>query len=105
MTAAPRFVLTRSSGRSSPPPPPVRPAALREGSCAAPPPRPPAPSFPDVRVDEVEIEPEAIARELQHHPAADPVEAWTAAARALVVRELLLRRARQLGLAPDPELE
>lgn len=104
MTAAPRFVLTRSSGRSSPPPPPVRPAADREGSCAAPAPRPPAPSFPDVRVDDVEIEPEAIARELQHHPAADPVEAWTAAARALVVRELLVRRARRLGLAPEPDL-
>lgn len=101
MTDTPRFVLTRSSGRSSPPPPPVRPAAARQGACATPPPRPPAPNFPDVSVDDVEIEAEAIARELQHHPAADPVEAWTAAARALVVRELLLRRARQLGVTAD----
>ncbi|WP_298746367.1 peptidylprolyl isomerase [uncultured Brevundimonas sp.] len=98
MTGAPRFVLTRSSGRASPPPPPVRPAAAREAGRGAPPPRPPVPDFPDVRVDDVDIEAEAIARELQHHPAADPVEAWTAAARALVVRELLLRRARRLGL-------
>jgi peptidyl-prolyl cis-trans isomerase C len=101
VTDAPRFVLTRSSGRSSPPPPPVRPAAAKQGACATPSQRPPAPSFPDVWVDDVEIEAEAIARELQHHPAADPVEAWTAAARALVVRELLLRRARQLGVTAD----
>jgi peptidyl-prolyl cis-trans isomerase C len=58
-----------------------------------------------VRVDGVEIEAEAIARELQHHPAADPVEAWTAAARALVVRELLLRQARRLGLEVEPEID
>ena len=101
MTDAPRFVLTRSSGRSAPPPVPP-PTAKPQGACSAPP-RPPAPSFPDVLVDGVEIEAEAIARELQHHPAADPVEAWTAAARALVVRELLMKRARQLGLSAEPE--
>lgn len=103
MTAAPRFVLTRSSGRSAPKPRPAPPPAARApGACSAPA-RPPAPSFPDLVVDDVEIEAEAIARELQHHPAADPVEAWTAAARALVVRELLLRRAHQLGLTAEPE--
>jgi len=106
MNAEPRFVLTRSSDRSSPKPPPVPPPAVKaQGACGAPPARLPAPSFPDVRVDGVEIEPEAIARELQHHPAADPVEAWAAAARALVVRELLLRRARQLGVTVEPELD
>lgn len=103
MTAAPRFVLTRSSGRSAPKPPPAPPPAAGAPSACGAPARPPAPSFPDVLVDDVEIEAEAIARELQHHPAADPVEAWTAAARALVVRELLLRRARQLGLTAEPE--
>lgn len=105
MTAAPRFVLTRSSGRSAPEPRPAPPPAARApGACSAPA-RPPAPSFPDVLVDGVEIEAEAIARELQHHPAGDPVGAWTAAARALVVRELLLRRARQLGatVEDDPD--
>lgn len=102
MTDAPRFVLTRSSGRSTSPPP-VRPAAVPQGGCGAPPPRPAPPSFPDVRVYDVEIEAEAIARELQHHPAADPVEAWTAAARALVVRALLLRRARELGVAAEAD--
>lgn len=102
MTAAPRFVLTRSSGsRPRPPAPAAPPPVKAQAACGAPPPRAPAPSFPDVLVDGVEIEAEAIARELQHHPAADPVEAWTAAARALVVRELLLKRARLLGLSMD----
>lgn len=106
---APRFVLTRSSGGARPPtpapapaapPPPPLPAA---GGCGGAAGKPAGPSFPEVLVDGVEIAPEAIARELQHHPAADPVEAWTAAARALVVRELLLRQARTLGVAADPE--
>lgn len=98
---SPHFVLTRSSGSKPRPIPPAPPVAKPQSACSAPPPRHSTPSFPDVRVDDVEIEAEAIARELQHHPAADPVEAWTAAARALVVRELLLRRARQLGLTAE----
>ena len=40
----------------------------------------------------------AIARETQNHPAAKPIDAWLAAARALVVRELLLQEARRLGI-------
>jgi peptidyl-prolyl cis-trans isomerase C len=43
-----------------------------------------------------------IARETQNHPAAKPIEAWLAAARALVVRELLLQEAERLAVAPDP---
>lgn len=43
-----------------------------------------------------------IAREVQNHPAAKPVEAWLAAARALVVRELLMQEARRLAIAPRP---
>lgn len=108
MTDAPRFVLTLSSARRGAPPPPppeIRPVP-KASSCGSAAPTPPAaPSFPDVFVDGVEIEAEAIARELQHHPAADPVEAWTAAARALVVRELLLREARRTGLAAEPEMD
>lgn len=46
-----------------------------------------------------------IAREMQHHAAATPVAGWTAAARALVVRELLLQRAHELGVAADPQLD
>ena len=103
MTDAPRFVLTRSSGSRPRPPMPAAPPAPKAKSACSAPSRPPAPNFPDVFVDGVEIEAEAIARELQHHPAADPVEAWTAAARALVVRELLLRRARHLGVTVEDD--
>ena len=63
---------------------------------------PPPPSFGEVRVNGVEIEPEAIAQEIQHHPAPDAETAWVEAARALAVRELLLQEARRIGVAPDP---
>lgn len=43
-----------------------------------------------------------IGRETQHHPAEKPIDAWLAATRALVVRELLLQEARRLGLEPAP---
>jgi len=55
-----------------------------------------------VRVNGVTIARDAIVREMQHHPAAKPIEAWFAAARALVVRELLLQRAQALAIAPEP---
>jgi peptidyl-prolyl cis-trans isomerase C len=64
---------------------------------------PPPPAFGEVRVNGVEITPEAIAQEIQHHPAPDAETAWQDAARALVVRELLLQEARRLGLEADPE--
>ncbi len=48
-----------------------------------------------VTVNGVEIPLAAIARETQHHPAGNPSEAWTAAARALAIRELLLQEAAQ----------
>lgn len=55
-----------------------------------------------VSVNGVTIAREAIAREVQHHPAAKPIMAWKAAARALVVRELLLQEARRVGVAATP---
>lgn len=55
-----------------------------------------------VTVNGVEISRTAIAQEAQHHPAAEPAEAWIAAARALAIRELLLQQARNLGLEPSP---
>lgn len=58
-----------------------------------------------VRVNGVEIPHDAIARETQNHPASKPIAAWQAAARALVVRELLLQEARRLGIAPAPRCE
>jgi len=55
-----------------------------------------------VSVNGVAIPHDAIAREVQHHPAPKPIEAWQAAARALVVRELLVQEAHRLGLEPAP---
>jgi peptidyl-prolyl cis-trans isomerase C len=61
-----------------------------------------APEFPQpktIKVNGTVIPRAAIAREVQHHPAPKPILAWQAAARALVVRELLLQEARRLSLA------
>lgn len=55
-----------------------------------------------VSVNGVVISRETIAHEIQHHPAPSPVEAWKSAARALVVRELLLQEARRLAIPADP---
>jgi peptidyl-prolyl cis-trans isomerase C len=55
-----------------------------------------------VSVNGITIARDAIVREMQHHPAKKPIEAWQNAARALVVRELLLQRARALAIAPEP---
>jgi len=46
-----------------------------------------------------------IAREIQNHPAANPVEAWKAAARALAIRELLLQEAKRLQIAATPAFD
>jgi peptidyl-prolyl cis-trans isomerase C len=82
------------------------PGACVTGGCGGPEPAlPPPPSFGEVRVDGVEIPPEAIAQEIQHHPAPDAETAWREAARALVVRELLLREARRRGIEPEPEAD
>ena len=55
-----------------------------------------------VSVNGVAIARDDIQREMQHHPASKPIAAWQQAARALVVRELLLQRAKIIGLTPDP---
>lgn len=87
-------------------PRPVLPEACESGGCGGTQePREAPASFGEVSVDGVEIEPEAIAREMQHHPAASGEIAWQAAARALVLRELMLREARRLGLPAEPEEE
>jgi peptidyl-prolyl cis-trans isomerase C len=48
---------------------------------------------------------EAIAREIQYHPADNPTVAWQQAARALVVRELLLQEAARRGIAAAPRTD
>ena len=55
-----------------------------------------------VRVNGVTIARDLISREVQHHPSNTPAEAWQAAARALVVRELLLQEARRLDISAEP---
>ncbi len=45
---------------------------------------------------------EVIAREVQNHPAEKPILAWQAAARALVVRELLLQESERLRIEAEP---
>lgn len=57
---------------------------------------------PVVSVDGVDIPHEAISAEAQQHPAASAAEAYREAARALVVRQLLLAEARRLGVAGEP---
>lgn len=86
------------------PAPPAMPSACASGGCGGHAPRrPPPPTFGEVRVNGVEITPEAIAREIQHHPAPDAKTAWAGAARALAVRELLLQEARSLAVEADLE--
>ncbi len=53
---------------------------------------------PDVRIGVEEISAERIANEMQHHAASDADSAWEEAARALVVRNLLLGEARRQEL-------
>lgn len=77
------------------------------GSCSTPPQGPARLSLdaPPVFVDGCRIEEEEIAREVQHHEGASIEEARAAAARALVIRHLLLQRAAQLNLQPQPETD
>lgn len=54
--------------------------------------------WPRIRVNGVSIEPEAMAQELQYHPASEQSEAMFLAVQALVIRELLEQRCQALGL-------
>ena len=58
-----------------------------------------------VRVNGIQIPRDAIAREVQNHPSRTPTEAWTAAARSLVIRELLLQEARKIGIEAVPQTD
>ena len=60
------------------------------------------PKSQGVKVNGVQIPRDVIAREVQHHPARNPAESLKAAARALVVRELLLQEARRLEIEAEP---
>ena len=104
MSARPDIPRLNTERRSAP----VMPGACQRGGCGGDgfaPRMPPPPSFSEVRVNGVEIEPDEIAREIQHHPAPDADTAWREAARALAVRELLLQEARRLGIEAEPEAD
>jgi peptidyl-prolyl cis-trans isomerase C len=86
----------------------------REHRPAAVSPAAPAPErmpMPPVTVNGVTIARRAIAAEVQNFPARNPGEAWQAAMRALVIRELLLQEARRLNVPieqksdPDRRIE
>lgn len=55
--------------------------------------------WPVISVNDVVISQQALAQELQYHPAKDREEAVYMAARALVIRELMQQRVAELGLA------
>lgn len=57
----------------------------------------------EISVNGVVLPHEVIAAEAQNHAAASPAEAFGEAARALVIRELLLQEAKRRGLTPAPE--
>lgn len=58
-----------------------------------------------VRINGVAIARAAIAQETQNHTAASPAQAWSDAAQALAIRELLLQEARRLGLEAVSETD
>lgn len=60
-------------------------------------------SHPPIKLNGVVLPPHMIAAEAQHHPARTPAAAYKAAARALIVRTLLLEEAKRQGIAAAPE--
>jgi peptidyl-prolyl cis-trans isomerase C len=60
---------------------------------------------PPIFVNGVEIPEAEIAREAQNHAAASGAEARAAAASALIIRALLIERARVLGLEPSAQVD
>lgn len=59
---------------------------------------------PQIKLNNVVLPPHMIAAEAQHHPAKSPAAAFQIAARALIVRTLLLEEAKRRGIVAKPEL-
>lgn len=59
---------------------------------------------PQIKLNGVVLPPHMIAAEAQHHPAKSPAAAFQIAARALIVRTLLLEEAKRRGIVADPEM-
>lgn len=62
-------------------------------------------AMPAIKVNGVVIDQAAIRREAANHPAPDAKLALEAAARALVVRELLEKEAQRLGVEANPQTD
>ncbi|MBS0562551.1 MAG: peptidylprolyl isomerase [Proteobacteria bacterium] len=67
--------------------------------------RHPQTARPAISVNGAVIPDATIAREVQNHACGSPRQAWEAASRALVIRELLLQRARAIGIDAEPRTE
>ncbi|OYR14983.1 peptidylprolyl isomerase [Brucella thiophenivorans] len=63
----------------------------------------PRPIFDAITVNGIAIAESDILNEAQNHPAENPGAALLAGARALAIRELLLQRAKELNIVPEPE--
>lgn len=59
---------------------------------------------PAIKLNGVTLPPQMIAAEAQHHPARTPAAAFQAAARALIIRTLLLEAAARRGIQAVPEM-
>lgn len=60
-------------------------------------------SRPQIKLNGVVLPPHMIAAEAQHHPAKSPAAAYHIAARALIVRTLLLEEAMHRSIRAEPE--
>jgi peptidyl-prolyl cis-trans isomerase C len=58
---------------------------------------------PSIKLNGVVLPPHMIAAEAQHHPSQTPAAAFQAAARALIIRTLLLEEARRDAIAAEPQ--
>lgn len=58
-----------------------------------------------IKVDGKEIARSEISREAQYYPAQKPIDAWHSAAKALIVRNLLLAEALRLAVVAVPKTE
>jgi peptidyl-prolyl cis-trans isomerase C len=59
---------------------------------------------PPIKLNGAVLPAQVIAEEAQHHPARTPAAAFQAAARALIIRKLLLEEARRRGVTESPEI-
>lgn len=57
-----------------------------------------------IKLNDMVLPPQMIAAEAQHHPSRTPAAAFQAAARALIIRTLLLEEAARQDVEPTPEM-